>query len=275
MPEAAMEGGPLLEVRRLTVDYPTQRGSFLKRTELFRAVDDVSFTIKKGQTVGLVGESGSGKSSVGKALLRLAPFRCEAIAFEGSPIHQLSSSAFMPYRQKIQTIFQDPYGSLNPRLSIGAIVEEPLLAHRPELSRSARRDRVVDLLEKVGLSTDSLSRYPHQFSGGQRQRVCIARALSSQPELIICDECVSALDVSVQAQIVNLLRDLQDELGLSYLFIAHDLAIVEHVSDWVLVMQSGKIVESAAAESLYRAPNSPYTKKLLASVSLISTVRHY
>ncbi len=270
--EETLEESPLLEVNDLVVTYQAQRGSLMKRTEYVHAVKGVSFKVQKGTTMGLVGESGSGKSTIGKAILRLAPMGGGSIHYDGQEISTLSDAAFMPYRKQIQTIFQDPYASMNPRLTIASIVAEPLLVHAPEMSKEERTNRVADLLEKVGLPADSMNRYPHQFSGGQRQRICIARALSSSPEFIICDECVSALDVSVQAQIVNLLQDIQDELGITYLFIAHDLAVVEHICDDALVMELGEIVEQGPIDELYRSPQHPYTQRLLNAVPRMPTI---
>jgi oligopeptide transport system ATP-binding protein len=229
-------------------------------------VTDVSFSISPGKTLGLVGESGSGKTTVGKAVLRLVPITSGTIRLAATDITTLPESRFRPFRRQAQMIFQDPFGSLNPRWNILGIINEPLKIHFPELNRSQREERVVQLLRKVGLSPNSLRRFPHEFSGGQRQRIGIARALAVEPKLIVCDEAVSALDVSVQAQIVNLLQDLQQELGLSYLFISHDLAVVEHISHDVVVMYRGKIVEKADAASIYRHPQHEYTRNLLASV---------
>jgi oligopeptide transport system ATP-binding protein len=263
---------PLLEVDGLSVTYEARRGAFIKRTDYIQAVKGVSFELRKGTTMGLVGESGSGKSTIGKAILRLAPIEAGSIKYDGNELTELIETDFMPYRKRIQTIFQDPYASMNPRHSIATIVSEPLKVHAPETSKQDREERVAELLEKVGLPADSMNRYPHQFSGGQRQRICVARALSSKPEFIICDECVSALDVSVQAQIVNLLQDLQDELGITYLFIAHDLAVVEHICDDALVMESGEIVEQGPTEQLYRSPKHPYTQRLLEAVPKMPTI---
>jgi len=272
MSETVKGGDPLLEVTDLSVTFEARRGGFIKRLEYIHAVKRVSFGVRKGTTMGLVGESGSGKSTIGKAILRLAPIKEGSIRYAGEDVTGLSEKAFMPYRKRIQTIFQDPYASMNPRLTIASIVSEPLLVHAPEMSKRPREERVADLLEKVGLPADSMNRYPHQFSGGQRQRICIARALSSSPEFIICDECVSALDVSVQAQIVNLLQDIQDELGITYLFIAHDLAVVEHMCDEALVMELGEIVEQGPTDSLYRSPQHPYTQRLLDAVPRMPTL---
>jgi oligopeptide transport system ATP-binding protein len=256
----------LLRVENLKVYFPILGGVFRHKVGEVKAVDDVSFEIQRGQTVGLVGESGSGKTTIGRAIIRLAQPTAGTITYEDTVITSLSPSEFRPWRKKIQIIFQDPYNSLNPRLSIFEIIGEALEIHFPLMTRAERRERVAGLLDKVGLKRDHLDRYPHEFSGGQRQRIGIARALAVDPEFIVCDEPVSALDVSVQAQIVNLLQDLQEELGLTYLFIAHDLAVVEHISDFVLVMNQGKIVEAATAEAIYENPQDDYTRKLLSAV---------
>ncbi|MEM1223138.1 MAG: ATP-binding cassette domain-containing protein [Verrucomicrobiota bacterium] len=260
---------PLLSVRDLKVHFPVRSGLLQKVTDQIKAVDGISFDIMSGKTVGLVGESGSGKTTTGRAIAKLVPITAGTISYKSKDLAELSRSAFFAYRKKIQVIFQDPFGSLNPRMTIYSIISEPLEIHFKQMSKSDRRERVAELLEKVGLKADFMNRYPHQFSGGQRQRIGIARALAVEPEFIICDEPVSALDVSVQAQIVNLLQDLQEELGLTYLFIAHDLAVVEHISDEVLVMTEGKIVEQASAESIYENPQHPYTQKLLGAVPTI------
>jgi oligopeptide transport system ATP-binding protein len=256
----------LLEVDSLNVWFPTKSGILQRTTGFIKAVTDVSFTVSAGKTVGLVGESGSGKTTVGKAILKLLPITSGNIRFAGTDITPLPDLEFRPWRRQIQMIFQDPFGSLNPRWTILQIISEPLKIHFPELIRLEREDRVAELLRKVGLSPDNRQRFPHEFSGGQRQRIGIARALAVEPKLIVCDEVVSALDVSVQAQIVNLLQDLQDELGLSYLFISHDLAVVEHISHDVVVMFRGQIVEKADAVSIYTHPKHEYTRNLLASV---------
>jgi len=267
MPESSKTSSePLLRVDQLKVYYPILGGIFRRKMGEVKAVDDFSFAITKGQTVGLVGESGSGKTTVGRAIIRLTEPTAGTITYGGTVISELPAAAFRPFRKKIQIIFQDPYNSLNPRLSIFEIIGEALEIHFPEMNRADRRERVAELLDKVGLKRAHLDRYPHEFSGGQRQRVGIARALAVNPEFIVCDEPVSALDVSVQAQIVNLLQDLQEELGLTYLFIAHDLAVVEHISDFVLVMNQGKIVEAASAEAIYENPQHDYTRKLLSAV---------
>jgi peptide/nickel transport system ATP-binding protein len=267
MPESSKNSSePLLRVEQLKVYFPILGGIFRRKIGEVKAVDDVSFEIKRGQTVGLVGESGSGKTTVGRAIIRLTEPTAGTITYGDTVISKLDAAAFRPYRKKIQIIFQDPYNSLNPRLSIFEIIGEALEIHFPQMTRADRRERVAGLLDKVGLKRAHLDRYPHEFSGGQRQRVGIARALAVNPEFIVCDEPVSALDVSVQAQIVNLLQDLQEELGLTYLFIAHDLAVVEHISDFVLVMNQGKIVEAATAEAIYENPQHEYTRKLLSAV---------
>jgi len=257
---------PLLKVDHLKVYFPILGGVFRHKIGEVKAVDDVSFEIQKGQTVGLVGESGSGKTTIGRAIIRLTQPTSGSITYEDTEITKLSASEFRPWRKKIQIIFQDPYNSLNPRLSIFEIIGEALEIHFPQMNRGERREKVATLLEKVGLLRDHLDRYPHEFSGGQRQRIGIARALAVDPAFIVCDEPVSALDVSVQAQIVNLLQDLQEELGLTYLFIAHDLAVVEHISDFVLVMNQGKIVEACTAQAIYENPQDEYTRKLLSAV---------
>lgn len=266
MADSNLAPTPLLSVRDLKVHFPIKGGVLQRTVDHVRAVDGVSFDVPRGKTVGLVGESGSGKTTTGRAIARLVPITAGTITYEGQDLSHLSRKDFFVYRKKIQVIFQDPFGSLNPRMTIYSIIAEPLDIHFKDWSKAQKVARVADLLEKVGLSADFMQRYPHQFSGGQRQRIGIARALAVEPEFIICDEPVSALDVSVQAQIVNLLQDLQEELGLTYLFVAHDLAVVEHISDEVLVMTEGKIVEQASAEEIYNNPQHPYTRKLLDAV---------
>ncbi len=263
---AAAHGSSLLEVKNLKVYFPVYSGLLRRVRGHIRAVDDVSFSVLAGTTVGLVGESGSGKTTIGRALVKLIKPTSGSIRYRGVDTANLSKRAFFPYRKKIQMIFQDPFHSLNPRMSVGQILGEPLGIHFPHLSPSSRVERSAVLLEQVGLKPEYLRRYPHEFSGGQRQRIGIARALAVEPEFIICDEPVSALDVSVQAAIINLLQDLQEQLGLTYLFIAHDLAVVEHMSDHVLVMTQGRIVEQASAEDIYSSPQHPYTQKLLEAV---------
>ena len=250
----------LLDVRRLVKHFPVE-----KSDDVVQAVDGVSFSILPGETLGLVGESGCGKSTVGRCLLRLQEPTSGEVFFEGKNIVDLEASDMRDLRREMQIIFQDPYASLNPRMSILSIVSEPLKIHGVS-NKAERQARVADLLTKVGLDANYMNRYPHEFSGGQRQRIGIARALALNPKLIVCDEPVSALDVSVQAQVVNLLQDLQGEFGLTYLFISHGLAVVEHISNRVAVMYLGKIVEIADAKELYKNPLHPYTKALLSAI---------
>jgi peptide/nickel transport system ATP-binding protein/oligopeptide transport system ATP-binding protein len=256
----------LLEITDLKVHFPVRGGFLGGHTGDIKAVDGISFGIARGATVGLVGESGSGKSTTGKAVIRLAPVTSGSIRFDGTELTGLSNREFKSYRKRIQMIFQDPYNSLNPRMTVGQILSEPLEIHFPGQTRDQRTARITELLELVGLGKGHLSRYPHEFSGGQRQRIGIARALAVEPEFLICDEPVSALDVSVQAQIVNLLQDLQEKMNLTYLFISHDLAVVEHLCSQVLVMHNGVIEESGSSAEILRNPQKDYTKKLLAAV---------
>ncbi|HVF30873.1 MAG TPA: dipeptide ABC transporter ATP-binding protein [Pyrinomonadaceae bacterium] len=255
-----MEQTALLEVRNLVKHFPVENSD-----DVVQAVDGVTFDIRPGETLGLVGESGCGKSTVGRNLLRLQEPTSGQVFFEGRDVLALEADDLRAIRREMQIIFQDPYASLNPRLRILSIVSEPLAIHGVK-SKTERRDRVADLLSKVGLDPNYMNRYPHEFSGGQRQRIGIARALALNPKLIVCDEPVSALDVSVQAQVVNLLQDLQSEFGLTYLFISHGLAVVEHISNRVAVMYLGKIVEIADAQELYKNPFHPYTKALLSAI---------
>lgn len=257
---------PLLEVQNLKVYFPVFGGVLRRKVGEVRAVDDVSFNIEAGQTVGLVGESGSGKTTVGRAIIKLLKPTSGRILWEGRDTASMTEAQFRPLRKKIQMIFQDPFGSLNPRMTVTSIIGEALDIHFPEMTPSEKIQRVIRLLDQVGLLPTHLGRYPHEFSGGQRQRIGIARALAVEPRLIICDEPVSALDVSVQAQIINLLLDLQKQLGLAYLFIGHDLAVVEHVSQKVLVMNEGRLVEEGSCDQIYQHPKDPYTRKLLAAV---------
>jgi len=257
-------GSPLLEVRDLRKDFPVRRGLFGRPLGSVRAVDGVSFELWRGETLGLVGESGCGKSTTGRALLRLIEPTSGEITFDGTDVRSLDRPGLRTFRRRAQLVFQDPVGALNPRLSVGAMLEEVLEVHG--LGQPSRRDRAVELLELVGMGAEHVDRYPHELSGGQRQRLGIARALSVEPELLVLDEPVSALDVSVQAQVVNLLERLQAELRLTYLLIAHDLALVEHASDRVAVMYLGRIVESADARDLYESPQHPYTRALLSAV---------
>ena len=256
----------LLNVKNLKVHFPVKHGLFSRAHESVKAVDDVSFTIAPAETVGLVGESGCGKTTLGRAIVRLVEPTAGSILLDGEDITRMRGALLRARRRKFQMIFQDPYGSLNPRMTVEQIVGEALDIHKLTASPSARRNRIAELLQAVGLDTVYAQRYPHEFSGGQRQRIGIARALAVEPELIICDEPVSALDVSVQAQIINLLRDLQAQRGIAYLFIAHDLAVVEHISHRVLVMYLGKIVEASAAKTLIRDPQHPYTQALISAV---------
>ena len=258
---------PLLEVEGLKKHFPIRKGFFSRPSGSVYAVDGVSFSIGRGETLGLVGESGCGKSTVGRTILRLLEPTHGTIKVAGQDITQLDAQDLLPYRRRLQMIYQDPYASLNPRMTAGEIVEEPLIVHdlgTPE----ERRQRVAALFERVGLRPEAVNSYPHEFSGGQRQRIGIARALSLNPELIVGDEPVSALDVSIQAQIINLLMDLQDEFKLSYLFVAHDLAIVEHISHRVAVMYLGRIVEMTDKRSLFEMPLHPYSEALLSAVPI-------
>jgi oligopeptide transport system ATP-binding protein len=269
MPREGEEAAtPILEVRNLVKHFTVGGGLFGGPRGVVRAVDDVSFTLQRGETLGLVGESGCGKTTTGRCILQLEVPTSGHVIFEGRELTGLGDTELRTVRRRIQVIFQDPYSSLNPRMTVGQIIAEPLAVHGIVRSAGARRDRVRDLLSRVGLLPQHAHRYPHELSGGQRQRVGIARALAMEPSLIICDEPVSALDVSIQAQIINLLEDLQAEFGLTYLFIAHDLAVVRHISDHVAVMYLGKIVEVADRKSLYDEPLHPYTRALLAAVPI-------
>ncbi len=265
---AQVVGEPLLEVRDLKVHFPFSRGWLFNRTHgVIRAVDGVSFTVHEGETLGLVGESGCGKSTTARAILQLIRPTSGEVHWRGSRIDTFNERAMRPYRRQMQMIFQDPFASLNPRMTVGEIVAEPMRIfslHEP----NRRKLEVLRLLDLVGLNPRFLNRYPHEFSGGQRQRIGIARALAVNPRIILCDEPVSALDVSIQAQVINLLMDLQRQLGLAYLFIAHDLSIVRHISTRIAVMYQGKIVESASADTLYKQPQHPYTQALLAAVPI-------
>jgi oligopeptide transport system ATP-binding protein len=260
----------LVEVKNVKTYFPIRAGILQRPVDWVRAVDDVSFVINQGECVGLVGESGCGKTTLGRTILRLIEPTAGEIVFDGKPLVNGDLRAF---RRQAQMIFQDPYGSLNPRMTVGNIVAEPLRIHKLCVSKQEERDRVAELLKSVGLSREHTRRYPHEFSGGQRQRIGIARALAVQPQFIVCDEPVSALDVSVQAQIINLLSELQEKFKLTYLFIAHDLAVVEHISDRVLVMYFGKIVEEAGATEIYENPQHQYTKALLSAVPEIDPAR--
>ncbi len=260
----------ILSVEGVRKYFPVRKGIFSRVYDYVRAVDDVSFCVAKGQTVGLVGESGSGKTTLGKTVLRLITPTAGKIFFEGENITEAKSARLRELRKKMQMIFQNPYGSLNPRMNVGSLVSEGISIHNT-VSKLDRAEFVTKLLEEVGLGADVVLRYPHEFSGGQRQRIAIARAISLRPKFIVCDEPVSALDVSVQAQIVNLLRDLQRKHHLSYLFISHDLRIVRHISDIVAVMYLGKIVETAPSDKIYSEPLHPYTKMLISAIPEITT----
>ncbi len=261
---------PLLKVENLKVYFPLKKsftGKILKET---KAVDDVSFTVAKGETVGLVGESGCGKTTLGRVLIRLIKPTSGNIFFNGKDIAHIPDEEMRKMRKDIQIIFQDPYGSLNPRLTIGKAIDEPMKIHRILPGKKQRKEKIIDLLEKVDLKPEHFNRYPHEFSGGQRQRVCIARALSLNPDFIICDESVSALDVSVQAQVLNLLNELKKELGFTCIFISHDLGVVHYISDRIMVMNQGKLVETGTANEIYFNPKSSYTQKLIASIPKVS-----
>jgi len=265
-------GSELLRVDDLRVHFPLPGTGLMRRSAgAVKAVDGVSFTLNAGETLGLVGESGCGKSTTGLAVLRMQPVTSGRILFEGQDITQQQARTGT-FRRRMQMVYQDPYGSLNPRMKVRDLVGEPLQVHGMDHDRSAYQDRVAGLLKTVGLLPDMADRYPHEFSGGQRQRIGIARALALEPSLIICDEPVSALDVSIQAQVVNVLQELQERLGLSYLFIAHDLAVVRHLSHRVAVMYLGRIVEIASRDDLYRAPLHPYTQALLSAVPVADPV---
>ncbi len=256
----------LLKADNIVKHFPIYGGLLSKQIAAVKAVQNISFELKKGETLGLVGESGCGKSTLGRCLIKLIEPTSGQLYFNGQNITDFKGDELKALRRKMQIIFQDPYSSLNPRMTVGSILDEPLVIHNLFETEKDRKDRVLELINLVGLRPEHLTRYPHEFSGGQRQRIGIARALAVNPELIICDEPVSALDVSIQAQVINLLMDLQQKLGLTYVFIAHDLKVVEHVSTNVAVMYLGQIVEYASADELYRNPKHPYTKALLSAI---------
>ncbi|MEI8304176.1 MAG: ABC transporter ATP-binding protein [Burkholderiales bacterium] len=263
----ASEPAEILRVQDLKVHFPVMKGVIVqKQVAKVHAVDGVSFSLRRGETLGLVGESGCGKSTTGLAVLRMLEPTAGSIVFEGTDITRLNRDQMRAMRRRMQMVYQDPYGSLNPRMRVREIIGEPLQVHGLDADRAAYRERIAALLAMVGLLPDMAERYPHEFSGGQRQRIGIARALALEPGLIVCDEPVSALDVSIQAQVVNVFMDLQERLGLSYIFVAHDLAVVRHISDRIAVMYLGKIVEVASRDDLYREPLHPYTQALLAAI---------
>ena len=261
---------PLITVKDLTVEYTLKKSIFGKPLQTLKGVDGISFDIMEGETLGLVGESGCGKSTLGRALLRLIDHSAGNISYRGTSLDKMSSKEMRALRPKLQIIFQDPYSSLNPRITIGDAIAEPLKVHRGILkNQSNPKDAVLELMEQVGLQADWYNRYPHEFSGGQRQRVCIARALILQPELVVCDESVSALDVSVQAQVLNLLNDLKRQYHYTYLFITHDLSVVKFLSDRIMVMQKGKIVEYGTPEEIFHNPQTNYTQTLIDAIPRI------
>jgi oligopeptide transport system ATP-binding protein len=265
---SANEGTTLLSVKDLRKHFAVRGGILSRVVDKVHAVDGVSFDIAAGETLGLVGESGCGKSTTGRCILRLIEPSSGEVFFQGADVTKMNHGALQALRRDMQIIFQDPYASLNPRLTVGAIIGEALTIHNLAASRQALEDRVVQLLETVGLQPDHMRRFPHEFSGGQRQRIGIARALAVEPKLLICDEPVSALDVSIQAQVINLLEDLQEQFGLTYLFIAHDLSVVEHISTRIAVMYLGRVVEIAPARDLYDTPLHPYSEALLSAVPI-------
>ena len=264
-----MERDVLLETRSLGMSFPVTSGLvFQRKVAEVKAVNNVTLSIRRGETLGLVGESGSGKTTLGRCILQLYKPTAGEVIFDGERLNGLSVAAMRPIRRKMQVIFQDPYGSLNPRMTCGDIIGEPLIVHKLTSSKAEYQERIAELLTLVGLNPYMADRYPHEFSGGQRQRIGIARALAVDPEFIVCDEPVSALDVSIQAQVISLLKELQERLGLTYLFIAHDLSVVRHISDRVAVMYLGHIVETAARDELYENPLHPYTRALLSAVPI-------
>jgi len=261
---------PLMSVRDLEVTYALEKNIFGKVTKELKAVDGFSFDIYKGETLGLVGESGCGKSTLGRTLLRLLDHSSGSITYNGKDLDQLSHAEQHELRRKVQIVFQDPYSSLNPRITIGEAILEPLKCHHLYSSQNERKERVLQLMQQVGLEPEWYNRYPHEFSGGQRQRVCIARALILEPELVVCDESVSALDVSVQAQVLNLLNDLKEQYGYTYLFITHDLSVVKFLSDRIMVMEKGRLVEMGPSVELFAHPQHPYTQRLISALPKIT-----
>ena len=271
--DGAARGQPLVSVRDLHTWYPIRRGVFMRVADYVKAVDGLSFDIPPRKTLALVGESGCGKTTVGKSILRLVRPTSGSVRYRGAELTTMPEADLIALRRELQIVFQDPYGSLNPRQTVREIVTEGLDTHRLGSSREERENRAEEVLGRVGLSGDAMNRYPHEFSGGQRQRVCIARALAVEPSFVVCDEPVSALDVSIQAQILNLLSELQRDMGLTYLFITHDLSVVEYLADEVAVMYLGEIVELTHAEDLFSAPLHPYTRVLMSSVPSIDPAR--
>jgi oligopeptide transport system ATP-binding protein len=264
-----MSAEPLLQVRDLKVHFPGKtRGGLLGKPTLLKAVDGISFRVAPGETLGVVGESGCGKSTLGRAILQLIPVTAGEVVWLGRPIQGLDAQAMRPLRRDMQVVFQDPLAALDPLMTVGEIIGEPLKVHRPELTDAEVLKRVKTMMSKVGLRDQMINRYPHEFSGGQCQRIGIARALIHEPKLIICDEPVSALDVSIHAQIINLLKELQREMGLALIFIAHDLAVVKHISDRILVMYLGREMELAEKQALYAKPSHPYTRALLSAIPI-------
>lgn len=263
--EKKVEQDYILEAKNIKKYFPIKGGVFKREVGQVKAVDDVSLSILRGETLGVVGESGSGKSTLGRVILRLLDPTEGQIFFENEEISKMSNRQLRPFRRDMQIVFQDPFASLNPKMNVQELIEEPLLV-QTDMSKSERKEKAISLLEKVGLRPDSRLKYPHEFSGGQRQRISIARALALNPKFVICDEPVSALDVSIQAQVLNLMADLQDEFNLTYLFIAHDLSVVKHISDRVAVMYLGRIAEIAPKKNIYETPLHPYTEALLSAV---------
>jgi oligopeptide transport system ATP-binding protein len=261
-----VQGKPLVEVKNLKMYFPIYKGILRRKVGEVKAVDDVSFTVHEGETLGLVGESGCGKSTCGRAILRLYDPTDGSVVLDGTDIASLNTDDLRQMRTEMQMIFQDPQASLNPKMTVERIISEPLIEHRKEMTSQQRSDRVAELMDAVGLNRTFANRYPHEFSGGQRQRIGIARALALSPRFIVCDEPIAALDVSIQAQVVNLLEDLQQKMGLTYLFISHDLSMVRHLATRVAVMYLGQIMELAPSDALYSDPKHPYTKALLSAV---------
>ncbi|MGE8203251.1 ABC transporter ATP-binding protein [Heyndrickxia sp. NPDC080065] len=262
----------LIEIKNLKKYFPLKSSMFKKEKQVVKAVDDVSFHIFKGETFGLVGESGCGKSTLGRTLNRLYEPTAGEIIFDGHDIASLNNKELQPYQKRMQMIFQDPYSSLNPYMNVEEIIDEPLEIHT-KLSKNERREIIIDILEKVGLKKEDMEKFPHEFSGGQRQRIGIARALAINPDFILCDEAISALDVSIQAQVINMLEDLQSELNLTYLFVAHDLSMVRHISDRIGVMYLGKMVEISKSDELYNKPLHPYTQALLSAIPIPDPIK--